>query len=451
MKNIENIIKYTSKLHLLYVEDDKAIREASSFLLENFFDIITTAVDGKDGLEKFKNNNIDLIITDINMPLLNGLEMISKIKEIDKNIKVIIFSANIEPKYFTESIKLGVNGYLLKPIDMEYLINILENVVSSMRLRDELEHSRQIEEQNHKHLQTVVDASHDPIMIIKADYSIEFMSKSIRKDIHKLNIADINSPKCYEISHRRDSPCDGLSHPCPLKDVIESKQSTTVVHQHLDIHNNTRYIEIGATPLFDENNECIGIVEIGTDITKHIVAQESLLKQKDVLRYKAHYDKLTDLANKTLFEDRLSQSIEKANKNKSKFALFFIDLNKFKWVNDNLGHDVGDIVLQNIATIVSKDIRKEDMFARIGGDEFTIIMENITQKESAIALAKKVLSSIEEPMLCSGYKVEISASIGIVIYPDDSTDAVELLKYADIAMYNAKAGTENIKLYTKKV
>ena len=451
MKNLEEIIKYTSKLHLLYVEDDKAILEASSFLLENFFNNITTAVDGKDGLEKFKNNNIDIIITDINMPYLNGLEMISRIKEIDKDIKVIIFSANMEPKYFTESIQLGVNGYLVKPIDAEHLINILENVVASMRLRDEVEHSRLLEEQNHKHLQTVVDASHDPIMVIKDDYSVEFMSKSIRENIHKLNIVDINNPKCYEISHRRDVPCDGISHPCPLKNVIETKKQDTVVHKHIDSNNNNRYIEIGASPLFDENNRCIGIVEIARDITKHILAQENLLKQKDILCHKANYDSLTGLANKSLFENRLKQSIINAKKNSSKFALFFIDLNKFKWVNDNLGHNVGDIVLKNIAKIVNKDIRKEDMFARIGGDEFTIIIENITHKNSVMALAINILNSIEKPIIYANNKVEISASIGIVIYPDDSKNEIELLKYADIAMYNAKNGTGNIRFFSNKV
>jgi diguanylate cyclase (GGDEF)-like protein len=444
MKNTEEIIKYTSKLHLLYVEDDKATLEASSFLLENFFKTITTAVNGKDGLEKFKNNNIDLIITDINMPYLNGLEMIAKIKEIDKDIKIIIFSANIEPKYFTESIKLGVDGYLLKPIDTEYLINTLENIVSSMRLRDEVEHSRQIEEQNHKHLQTIVDASRDPIMIIKNDYNIEYMSKSIQKSMYKLNIADINNPKCYEVSYRRDEPCDGLSHPCPLKDVIESKKSTTIIHKHIVSNNNSKYIEIGATPLFDENNNCIGIVAIGRDITKHIA-------DKDILRNKANFDKLTGLANKSLFEDRLKQSIINAKKNHTKFALFFIDLNKFKWVNDNLGHSVGDTVLQNVAKTVSKYIRKDDMFARIGGDEFTIIMENITHRENVIVLSKKVLNSIEKPMICSGHKIEISASIGVVIYPDDSKDEIELLKYADMAMYSAKEETEGIKFYSSKV
>ncbi len=440
MEDIKEIMKCTSKINLLYVEDDKSAMEASSSLLENFFSNITTAVDGRDGLEKFKNSKIDLIITDINMPYLNGLEMIDEIKKIDKDIKVIIFSANIEPKYFTESIRLGVNGYLLKPIDIEQLINLLKNIVSSMRLRDEIE-------KNTKRLQTVVDASYDPIMVIKKDYTIDFMSKSIKDNIHKLDIADRDNPKCYEVSYHRDSPCEGENHRCPLKDVIESKKATTVVHKHKD----GRYIEIGATPLIDEDDRCVGIVEISRDITKHITAKERLERQKDILEHKAHHDKLTGLPNKSLFEERFREAIVEADIDGTKFALFFIDLNKFKWVNDNLGHDIGDLVLINVAKVVGRDIRKEDTFARIGGDEFTIIMRGINQKDEAMALAQKVLNSIEQPMVCMGHDIDISASIGVVIYPDDSKDEVELLKCADVAMYSAKGSSDNIKYYSKEI
>ena len=440
MKDIQELIQYTSKLNLLYVEDDTATMEASLFLLENFFDTIITAVDGKDGLEKFKNNRIDLIITDINMPYINGLEMIDEIKKRDREVKVIIFSANIEPKFFTESIKLGVDGYLLKPIDMSQLIKLLKNIVSSMRLRDEIN-------KNTKQLQTVVDASHDPIMVIKQDYTIDFMSKSIKDNMHTLDIADRDNPKCYEVSYHRNTPCDGENHRCPLKDVMETQKATTIVHKYKD----GRYIEVGATPLFDEEDRCVGIVEVSRDITKHITDKERLERQKEILQYKAQHDKLTGLPNKSLFEERLKEAIVEADKNRTKFTLFFIDLNKFKWVNDNLGHDIGDLVLINVAKAVAKDIRKEDTFARIGGDEFTIIMRGVNLEDEAMILAQKVLDSIEIPMVCRGHDIDISASIGVVIYPDDSKDEVALLKCADMAMYRAKGSDTKIKYYSKEI
>jgi len=449
MKNVDKIIKYTSKFNLLYVEDDKSTREASLFLLENFFDHIVVAVDGRDGIEKFKENDIDLIITDINMPYLNGLEMISEIKKLDIDIKVIIFSANMEPKYFTESIQLGVDGYLIKPIEIEHLINILHNIVSSMRLRDEIKEKAEMQEQNHKYLQSVIDASHDSIMVISENYEVEFMSKGIRDNISNLNIFDIDHPKCYEISHNRSTPCDGYSHPCPLRDVMESKKPTTIIHQHQTLKGDDQYIEIGASPLRDVNGICIGIVETSRDITAHINIQNELKKQKEILDYKAHHDSLTGLANKSLFEDRLRQSISKAKRHNKQFALLFIDLNKFKWINDNIGHDAGDMVLKHIALRVNKSIREEDTFARIGGDEFTIIMESVIDTVEVKIFAQKILKNIEEPIIYSDNELSVSASIGISIYPDDSDDSddmIQLIKYADMAMYDAKDGEDNIVL-----
>ena len=447
MRDIDDILKYTSKLNLLYVEDDKSTREASLFLLENFFQNITTAVDGQDGINKFKESDIDLIITDINMPYLNGLEMIAQIKDISKDMKVIIFSANMEAKYFTESIRLGVNGYLIKPIEIDNLINILDNIVSDMRLRDEIKYRREMEEQNHKFLQAIVDASYDPIMVINRDYTVDFMSKSIRDKIDTLNIKDINNPKCYEILHNRDKECSQDSHPCPLKNIMQSKEPTTMTHKSIDKYGNITYMEIGATPLLDENDECIGVVEISRDITEHINAKERLIEEKNILAHKAHHDELTGLPNKSLFEGRLKQSIEKSKQNSTQFALFFIDLDKFKWVNDNIGHDAGDIVLQVVSRRVSEDLDKDDTFARIGGDEFTIIMEELSQREDTLKLAQRILKHIQKPIEYKGIEIEISASIGVAIYPNDSKIAQELIKYADIAMYKAKDGEDNIVYY----
>jgi len=451
MKNIDEIIKYTQKLRLLYVEDHQSTREASLYLLENFFGDITIAVDGRDGIQKFKDNDIDLIITDINMPYINGLEMIQEIKKIDKDIKVIVFSANMDAKYFTESIQLGVNGYLIKPIEIEHLINILSNIVSSIRLSDEIARGREIEKRNHKYLQTVVDASHDPIMVINRDYKIEFMSKSIRDKLENKYVSDSNNIKCYEILHKRSTPCNGDDNPCPLKSIMENKKATTMIHKYRDEGEDDTYMEIGATPLLDDNGKCIGIVETFRDITSHVNAKDELIKQKKVLEYKAYHDELTGLANKSLFEDRLRQAIARTKRGGKKFALFFIDLNKFKWVNDNLGHDTGDVVLKRVSQLVSKDMREEDTFARLGGDEFVVIMENINHKDESQMLAQKILKRVEEPIYHKENKINISASIGVSIYPDDSDDINKLIKYADLAMYSAKEGNDNICYYHNRL
>ncbi len=129
MENIDDIIKYSSDLKLLYVEDDLIARESIKIILEEFFKNIIVAVDGMDGLEKYRDSSVDLIITDINMPKLNGLKMIEKIREKDKDTPIMILSAYTESEYLNIGTKLGIGGYLLKPFDLDQFVSTLDNVL----------------------------------------------------------------------------------------------------------------------------------------------------------------------------------------------------------------------------------------------------------------------------------------------------------------------------------
>jgi len=130
MIDLVDIIKSTKNMKLLYVEDNQEARETTKLILEEFFDNIIVAIDGQDGYEKFKDNDIDLIITDINMPKLNGLEMISKVREVDNNVSVLILSAHNEPEFLDYSIRLCIDSYLLKPIDIDLFLEALTKVTT---------------------------------------------------------------------------------------------------------------------------------------------------------------------------------------------------------------------------------------------------------------------------------------------------------------------------------
>ena len=149
MTDIENIIKYSQTLKILYVEDNQEARESTEIILEEFFKSIIVAVNGQDGLDKFKQNqeNIDLIITDINMPKLNGLEMTKEIRKINNNIPILVLSAYNESGFFMESIKLGVEGYLLKPIDIDQFLGVLEKITIKLQLASEVEKSKSLLDQ----------------------------------------------------------------------------------------------------------------------------------------------------------------------------------------------------------------------------------------------------------------------------------------------------------------
>jgi len=137
MIDVDEVIEYSQDLTLLYVEDNKDAREMTSMILEDFFDNIIVAIDGEDGYKKFLENEIDLIITDINMPKLNGLELCAKIRKKDDNIPIIILSAHNEDNFFMDSIKYGVNGYLLKPIDIDQLTTVISRIVQKYKYIDE--------------------------------------------------------------------------------------------------------------------------------------------------------------------------------------------------------------------------------------------------------------------------------------------------------------------------
>ena len=176
---------------------------------------------------------------------------------------------------------------------------------------------------------------------------------------------------------------------------------------------------------------------------KHMIGElniyhDELNKQKNALSYQASYDSLTNLPNRALFSDRLKQSIYKSSRNNERFALFFLDLDKFKDVNDTYGHDYGDKLLVKVAKRLSSILREGDTLARLGGDEFIIIMNNIKKFHSASVLAQKIIDILEVPLEVDDEEIFISCSIGISLYPQDSRDEKELLKFADIAMYRSK-------------
>ncbi|MGB5965241.1 MAG: diguanylate cyclase [Sulfurimonadaceae bacterium] len=177
-----------------------------------------------------------------------------------------------------------------------------------------------------------------------------------------------------------------------------------------------------------------------------------LNRQKDSLAYKAHHDALTGLPNRALFNDRLEQAISKAKRHKEKIALFFIDLDHFKEINDTLGHEVGDEVLKFFAKRLKASVRTEDTIARLGGDEFMVIMENLQNPEAISVVANKIVSIVKEPIVLGEQTLNLGTSIGISVYPQNGETSEVLIKNADTAMYKAKdEGRDNYQFYTPQM
>ncbi len=190
------------------------------------------------------------------------------------------------------------------------------------------------------------------------------------------------------------------------------------------------------------------------DTTGSILEYASILsdissrqQKKEHMEYLAHYDTLTDLPNRYFFEEYLKKHLFKAQRDQEKFALLFIDLDEFKDVNDNYGHQLGDLVLEKSAQRLKKLLRKSDMLARLGGDEFTLLCECPTAVHDSQTIAEKMIEELSRPLSLQGFEIQIGCSIGISIYPDDGEDIKTLLGNADIAMYRAKADPNSSHRY----
>lgn len=192
-----------------------------------------------------------------------------------------------------------------------------------------------------------------------------------------------------------------------------------------------RWLAWSHKAVLDEDNRVVAVVGIGRDITERKEAE-------DEIQQLAYYDTLTGLPNRSLLKDRLNQTLAQASRDERQVGVMFLDLDRFKAINDRLGHAIGDKLLKKIAARLRGCMRKSDTVARLGGDEFVVVLSAIAHEEDLAVTARKILTDMSIPFLLDGHEVYTTVSIGIAIYPMDGDDADTLLKNADIAMYQAK-------------
>jgi len=195
----------------------------------------------------------------------------------------------------------------------------------------------------------------------------------------------------------------------------------------------------------DAHENIINYIAIHTNL-------EDIIKSQERIDFLAYHDSLTKLPNRVNFEESINHSIKLAKRHKTKLAILFIDLDRFKVINDTLGHHVGDELLKKVADKIRKVLRDVDMLARIGGDEFVVTIEDIANMQEPSIVANKILYTLSQPIKALGHTLNTSASIGIAAYPENALDAVTLVKYADSAMYRAKdLGKNRMNFFTEEL
>jgi len=209
-------------------------------------------------------------------------------------------------------------------------------------------------------------------------------------------------------------------------------------------------VNIYSQAVLDDAGKALGLQMVMLDISEHKQAENELRKARDHLQHLAYHDVLTGLPNRLLFNDRLGQALLMAGRRLSKVGLLYIDIDHFKRINDSLGHSAGDAFLREIAQRIRSCIRDVDTVARIGGDEFSVVLERIGNLQHVREVAEKIIAALATPISVDGHDLDVTVSLGIAIYPEHAVEMQSLIDAADQAMFIAKeAGRNQLRSYSE--
>lgn len=419
---------------------------------------ITTASQGQEGVQLIskaieENQPYALAFVDIRMPPgWDGVETIKHIWEIDKDMQIVICTAYSDYSWEETVDHLGKTDNLLilkKPFDHTAVRQLACALTTkwelhqktrqyTSNLENKVEDRTLLLQKSLSLVKATLESSNDGILVVSnkgdiVDYNQKFLSIwSVSPDI----IQTLSKEKFIDLMKGR------LLNPDPFIKQLEETNKNPDSSAMIDIKfNDGKIIECFSQPQ-KLNDQTVGRVFNFHDMTKRAHLEEKL-------QYQAMHDDLTGLPNRILMMARINQAIETSDRNGTIAAIMFIDLDRFKLINDSLSHAVGDELLQVTASRLQASLRAEDTLARLGGDEFVIIFTNISHEDNVIALAQKVKDTFREPFYIAERSVTVTASIGISLYPNNGASANVLLSNADAAMYSAKeAGANNFQFYT---
>ncbi|MCK4690161.1 MAG: EAL domain-containing protein [Desulfuromonadales bacterium] len=426
---------------ILLVDDQLPLLESLQALLRINGYQADLATSGREALARLEKNLYRLVLLDLQMPVIDGRQVLHFIRQQQIDVEVVLVSGESSFHSVKEALRNGAYDFIRKPYEPEELLmtvsNALEHYWQSRQLR-QAELSLHESEQMHRF---IVNNSPDFIYLLDPHGIFTYVNDKVEdllgykrseligqhfsKLIHPHNADDIYT---FFSEHRADARATQN---------IEIRLLVNEACEQVKCFENSELIvELNAIGRYENDamgqRIFAGTLGCARDITvrKHSEARIS---------YQAYHDLLTRLPNRVLFNDRISQVFAHARRNNQKFALLFLDLDRFKLINDALGHALGDLVLQQVSKRILGCLRAEDTLCRFGGDEFALLLPDITSKEAVTAVAEKILKAVRKPFKIKKHELYLSVSIGIALYPLAGENKDALLQSADIAMYHAKA------------
>jgi len=427
---------------LILVDDDprhaRALRKALVGTRDHpsNFEWFRTLSTGLDRVRDKGRKRIWAIFLNLNLPDSRGFHTFRKLLVADSTIPVVLLCSANDEKICKAAMMHGAHDYLLEGhVDSYAFARAIRNLQErEVARRDLVEKER---------AQVMLNSIGDAVLSTDLLGNVTYLNAVAERMTGWKRWQAVGRPL-----HDVFQIIDGVTRkpsPSPLELAIRQDRTVTLTANCILIRRDGEEaaIEDCAAPIHDRDGEVTGAVIVFHDVC---VSQRMVLE----MSHWAHHDVLTDLPNRILFNDRLTQAISLARRNRNQCAVLFLDLDGFKNINDSLGHTIGDQLLQSVAARLSACVRKSDTVSRQGGDEFVILLSEVAHAADAAVIAAKILTDVKGEHRVGEHMLCVTGSIGVSSYPDDGDDAEALIKNADTAMYHAKeSGRNNFQFFKR--
>jgi len=430
---------------ILVVDDDPVVLKSLKDLLAIRGFNPDTAIGGQEAICQLDQQNYDLVLLDLHMPYVSGHDVMAHIRANNINTSVIIVSGETSFEAAKDACSQGAYDFLRKPYATDELIITINNALKEKRLQKQnVFMQKQLSESERLH-RYIVNTSPDIIYILDDEGNFTFINERIESLLGFSKEEIVGKHYSFLVHH------DDMEQ---AKYVFNERRIGTRAAKNIELRlkckddgnsrhfaNRTLPIELSAMGMYSDKGEkssnYTGTYGVARDVTERKIAEETI-------NFQAYHDLLTKLPNRALLRDRLSLAINQAKREDEHLAVMFLDLDRFKNINDSLGHMIGDELLQQVSMRLKECIRAGDTLARFGGDEFTLMLPKLGEaREDASKLANKINETLKQPFNIDGHELYVSTSIGIALYPQDGTNIDSLIKHADVAMYHVKGQGKN--------
>ncbi|MEH6548732.1 MAG: EAL domain-containing protein [Pseudomonadales bacterium] len=421
---------------ILITDDDPRMLQSLKTLLEMYDYQVDTASGGQSAISMVSSTAYDVLLLDLKMPEVTGHDVMRYITSNDINTLVIVVSGETSMDDIGQALRQGAYDYLQKPYVPEQLMATVKNAVRKKRLENSNKLMQARLDRSERLHRFVVNNSPDIVFMLNHKGHFSFLNSKAESLLGYPKGALVGRPLSALVDTSDKSKVEHL-----FERALTGGKKSYSIDVPIRTHNSTygkNHFKISLWGIDDgEESEDLGsglrytVYGTARDISEKIEAEA-------FINFQAYHDLLTQLPNRALFKDRLEMAITHAQRTNTQLAVMFIDLDRFKVINDSLGHSMGDQLLKAVSARLRRCIRKGDTLSRFGGDEFTLLIPDADSKEAAIEVVEKILCRIKEPFKLSGHEIYVGASIGIALYPDSGSSQDTLIKNADIAMYRIK-------------